>query len=263
MPYFPQFATGAVSQFPCTKRLVRRTVTNATEDGGLLKIFDPGGSMVEWDLELSGLNANEWGELDNLFESAEGQLGAFVFLDPFSNLLAWSEDLTAAVWSSDSGLTVNPGVADGFGGNRASRLQNQSQAEAGVRQTIAVPAWFQYCLSLYARSDQPCEVRLSAAAGQGTASTQFPAGPTWRRFESATQPGGQAEAVTFGVSVEAGSAVEIYGLQAEPQRGASAYKKTTTRNALYTGASFATDELTLQSDSANEYSCRVRIRALG
>lgn len=263
MLYFPQFATGAVSQMPCTKRLMRRTVANETGDGSLLKVFDAGGSAVEWEMELAGLDANEWGEVDDLFEATEGRLGTFVFLDPFGNLLGWSEDLSAAVWSKDSGLAVTAGVADGFGGNRASRVQNQAQAEQGVRQTAAVPAWFQYCLSVYARSDQPCVVRLFATASQGTASTRFLAGPNWRRFEFSTQPGGTAEAVTFGVAVEAGGQVELYGLQAEPQRGASAYKRTTTRNSLYPSTSFATDELKMRSDGPGEYSCRVRIRATG
>jgi len=105
MLYFPQLASGAVSQFPCKKVVHQRTVVNQLLDGSEVKLFDPAGCTVEWDLDLESLTSAEWNAMAALFQAAEGQLGTFTFLDPFGNLLSWSEALSASVWAADAGLT--------------------------------------------------------------------------------------------------------------------------------------------------------------
>ncbi|MGE5647840.1 MAG: phage head spike fiber domain-containing protein [Acidobacteriota bacterium] len=241
MLYFPQ-----PSQFPCRKRVVQRTVVNEDAGGGRVKLFDPGACRVEWEMELRGLALPEWEAIDDLFESVEGRLGSFGFVDPFGNLLRWSEELGAAVWAKEAGVQLTGGVADPFGGVRATRISGTGR----VTQTVTVPGWFQYCVSAYVRGT----VTLSA----GTASAVFPATGGWRRVEWTVMPGTQAEAVTFGI---AGAGAEVYGLQVEGQVGASSYKKTTTVGGFFGNAYFLDDELRMTSNSLGEFSCRVRVGA--
>ncbi|HOK48045.1 MAG TPA: hypothetical protein PLK67_19010, partial [Bryobacteraceae bacterium] len=109
---FPQLLTGAVGQFPGGKVIRRRTVVNETEDGRTVKLGDAAAGEVEWVLELKGLADSEWEAIENLFEVVEGRLGTFTFLDPFGNLLSWSEDLSAAVWQKSQGVSIAKGYED-------------------------------------------------------------------------------------------------------------------------------------------------------
>jgi hypothetical protein len=261
MLYFPQLTTGSASQFPCTKRVIERTVATQQADGSEVKLFDPGVCRVEWEFELAGLAEAEWQAIRTLFQNVEGRLGTFVFLDPFGNLLAWSENLSAGAWVKAPGLDLTPGAADPFGGIAATRVHNGGTAEGGLRQTVAAPAWFRYSVSVYARSDAAGDAALTLATGSETVRKSFAVGPAWRRLEMTAQTAWQEEAVTFGVVAPAGGTVELYGLQAEPQMGASRYKKTAARNGVYANAAFLDDVLQMSSEFAGAFSCTIRIGA--
>jgi hypothetical protein len=73
------------------------------------------------------------------------------------------------------------------------------------------------------------------------------------------QLGSQEAAVAFGVAVAAGHTVELFGLQSEPQVGASRYKKTAAQSGVYANASFLDDVLEMSSDLPGAFSCAVRI----
>ncbi len=261
MPYFPQLMTGAHAQFPCTKRVVQRTVVNEESSGGTVKLFDPGACGVEWEMQLSGLALEEWAAIDALFEASEGRLGTFGFLDPFGNLLRWSESLGSTTWSKDSEIQVSDGVADPLGGARANRVVNSASGERSVRQTVSVPASFQYCLSVWARSSVAARVRLLMTAGSETASQTCEIDPTWRRLEFSMPLEGTGETVAFGAAIEGNTTVELFGFQAEAQVGASGYKRSTNHSAVFTNARFLDDELRMTSNAPGEFSCTVRIGA--
>jgi hypothetical protein len=262
MLYFPQLMTGTAAQLPCAKRVLQRTVTNVQLDGGMVKVFDPGAYEVQWDMQLSGLTSEEWSAIEGLFRTVEGRLGTFCFLDPFGNLLRWSEDLSAGAWNKGPAIQASGGSADPFGTSRASVVSNTGTAEQDVSQTVAVPGWFQYCFSLYARSDAPGTIKLFASPGADPATRVVKIGPQWRRFELSTAPGAQTEAVTFGVTIEPGTAVTLFGLQAEAQPGASGYRATSTHCGVFSNASFLDDELPMTSNAPGEFSSRIRIRAV-
>jgi len=57
----------------------------------------------------------------------------------------------------------------------------------------------------------------------------------------------------------AGASIEIFGLQAEAQPGPSDYKATNNRGGVYAKARFATDELTVTSQSTDVHDSVIRI----
>jgi hypothetical protein len=261
MLYFPQLTTGATSQLPCTKRIYQRTVVNQEAHGGTVRLFDPGACAVEWQVQLSGLALQEWAAIDALFAATEGRLGTFQFLDPFGNLLMWSESPGASTWTKDAGVQLVSGVPDPMGTARAARMTNTGAGQQGLRQNVSVPGWYQYCLSVWARSDAKQRVRLSMTAGTEVSSQWFETGTTWRRLELSMPLETQAPAVAFGAAIEAGAAVDVFGFQAEPQVGASKYKSTTTHSGVFSNAYFLDDELRMTSSAPGEFSCTVRIGA--
>jgi hypothetical protein len=242
MAYFPQLA-----QFPARRRLVQRTVVTRQAGGTSWKLADPAEAAIEWELDLKGLTAAECGAIDSLFESVEGRLGTFAFLDPFDNLLKWSEDLSADEWVKDPLLDIS-----------GAMVINPGPGELALQQSVRAPAWFQYCFSAYARGGQ---VRLFARAGSQTTSQTFVTGEQWQRLELQVMPGGTEENIVFGAAIPEGAAVEMYGFQVEPQPAASAYKKTTAHSGVHAAARFLDDALEVTADGVENYSLLVRIRS--
>ena len=261
MPFFPQLASGAVGQFPSTKRALQRTVVNQLLDGSEVKLFDPMASTVEWEISLAALTAAEWSAMAALFEAAQGQLGSFTLLDPFGNLLRWSEAPGAAAWVKDGGLALTAGLADPLGGMGATSCQNTSGSTQNIAQTAGVPSEYEYCLSVYARSDTAGQVTAFVSAGMESAGKSFATGPAWSRVALTARLGTQQDTTTFGVAIPGGATVELFGFQAEAQAGASSYKKSSAQSGVYANASFVGDVLTMTSDAPGIFSCPVRIRA--
>jgi len=258
---FPQFATGAAGQFPIKRRVVRRTVVNSMLDGRTVKLADPGASRVDWELGLTGLTSEEWGALKALFETVEGRLKSFAFLDPIDNLLVWSEELSQEAWQKDAGLVLEAGIADPVGTTRATRISNSGGVAQAVRQELAAPGGYQYCLSVWARSSEAGEAWLMRSSAAGPVKKQFRTWEVWSRLVFSTKVEDASETVSFGLELGAGRTVEVFGFQVEPQRGASKYKKTSSRAGVYPEAFFQDDALNLTSQGPGEHGGVVRVSA--
>lgn len=259
MAFFPQLLTGAVAQYPVKRTRRSRTAISLTEEAQEIKLGDPDEQHLEWELHLSGLTDAEWRAIEELFHACEGSLGSFCFLDPTGNLLRWSGDLTKTVWHKDPMLAVNPGIADPAGANAATRLVNPGQTQQAIWQALDVPAGFYYCWSLYARSAAGVRLRLKQWSVSQARETEFEVTNAWRRIWQTVRLGGAEERVQFGVALPAGGSVEVYGLQVEPHRGASAYKESRERGGIYRNARFASDELGVRTEGADSHASIIRI----
>jgi hypothetical protein len=252
---YPQLSTGALAQFPARKRRRARTIYDAAEDGTAFKLSDPGAATTEWRLTYAALADAEAAALRAFFEATEGTLGQFTFLDPMGNLLEWSGKLDAQAWEKAPEISVSGGVADPAGGSNAWRLTNSGAAPQYIRQSLAVPGGFVYCVSVYARAAQTGMVTLLRGPERLTA----PAGPAWGRITSAGSTGTAGEETqAFGLELAPGAVVEVYGFQVEPQGAASAYKASTD-GGVYAGARFADDALSITTSGANRHAVTVNI----
>ncbi len=251
---YPQLGTGALSQFPVRKRRRLRTVVNAAADGSSVKLADAPAEYTEWSLQYSELSDTELAALQQFFTAAEGTLNAFTFLDPTSNLLAWSDHLNNAVWVLGPLLTVAGGGADPMGGSNAWHLNNTGGGAQNIAQTIAAPAGYVYCLSAYVKSAQ--DARVTMLLGAQRADVAVTTG--WTRIVFAASGDPAQQSISFGLEAPAGGSLDVYGIQAEPQSSASVYKASTT-GGVYESARLRDDLLTITSTDVNRHSCKVNI----
>jgi hypothetical protein len=247
MLVYPQLSTGALCQFPLRKVRRARTVSNRAADGSTIKLADPAAEITEWQLEYSDLSDDEAAALRGFFASVEGTLIAFTFMDPAGNLLASTENFSSDEWQREPMLTVTAG--DGFW-----HVANGGGAGQALTQTLEVPGAYDYCLSAYARSTTAAGVGLII----GGQTAQRPIGTSWTRVVAAGTGAADAESMRFGVEVPAGTTVDIFGMQVEPQNGASAYKSS-TRGGVYEGSHLASDDLRLVCTGVNRNSCRIHV----
>jgi hypothetical protein len=253
--YFPQLSSGATGQFPITRQRVARTAVNQSVQDYQVKLADPGAAITAWHLSFEEISDQELAALEALFQAVEGSLTPFTFLDPVDNLLAWSEQQNQAVWQPDPLLVVTGGVADPMGGTNAYQLSNPTGATLSLQQAIPGPASLNYCLSLYACSGQGTQVWLV----RGSALEACEVSPQWARLISAGQLQDTADSISFGVALDPGATVKVFGIQVEAQTTASMYKQTTETGGVYPNARFKSDTMTITTVGPGRNSCELDI----
>lgn len=254
--YFPQLATGALSQFPSRKDVLERTVINRTPGNCAVKMADPEAGHKRWDLSFSGLTGEEAGRLEDLFTACEGRLRTFVFLDPFGNLLRHTGDLANAVW--ESSMMTAPDVADPDGGAAAWRITNAAQAAQPFAQTVDAPGWYRYAFSVWVRSESADRVGLRIDNADGAISVSRPVSASWERVTITGELPGEAEDLRCSLEVPAASALDVYSPQLEAQSDASGYRRTTSLGGVYR-ARFDQDKFICNSYGPDNHSVRLQV----
>lgn len=254
--YFPQLATGTISQFPSRKSITRRTVVNRSVGNRAVKMADPEAASNLWELQYSGLTDNEVGTLQELFAACEGRLRSFQFLDPSGNLLRWTEDLAKPVWQTSA--LIASGIADPNGGTAATRLTNAAQAAQRLIQGADAPGWYRYTFSIWARSESTDHVVLGLESNDGLISSARTISPEWERISISGEITGSAEEIRCFVSIPAACAVDVYGPQLDAQGQASGYRKTMDTAGLF-AARFDQEEFECVSYGPDNHSTAVRV----
>ena len=252
MLYYPQLSSGAVSQLPVSQRATIRTVSNEMLGGDTIRMADPNDGSMRWQLQYSGLTDAEWGSIEQLFEAAEGRLTTFTFLDPTDNLFMWSEDWTNSVWAADPLLQLVSGMQDPLGATNAVQLTNTAQTTQRIIQNIAGASWFQYCFSVYVRSDVSAVVQMVASAGGQDSLTAVSTGPAWTRVVASGRLAIVQDGLAFGIELPAGVSIQAFGVQVEAQSAAGEYKKTVDLGGVYPRTRFDSDALTLNTNAPNQ-----------
>jgi hypothetical protein len=261
MLVFPQLATGASALYPVTRMNVTRTVVNALGDGSTVVLGDPDAGMREWEMRASGLTLSEWTAIDTLFQAATGRFATFTFLDPVGNLLLRSEEFGDPAWSNSPLIQLTSGVSDPLGTARATQVVNAGSAGGAIAQTLAVPGNFRYTLSAWAKTTGVSNVTLSATTSGGSATRSIALTSQWMRASLDVELGLTTESVVFGVVLDVGAIVDLFGMQVEAQPGASDYKKTVGIGGVHATARFAEDELTVTAKGTDVFVAVVRIVA--
>ena len=257
MLYYPQLTSGSISQFPVKRTNVMRTVTNQLLSGYTIRMADTGAQKVQWKLKYSALTDDERSAIETFFESAEGQLNTFTFLDPTDNLLMWSEDWTQTVWTADPLLQVTGGLQDPLGGTGAMQLTNTAQTTQQIIQNTSGPSSFVYCFSVYVRSDVPETIQLAVAATGEASLTPVTTGTSWIRATASGSLSVEQDGVSFGLQLPAGVRVDAFGAQVEAQPGAGLYKKTIDLGGVYSTTRFSSDLLAVTATAPNQNSCQL------
>jgi hypothetical protein len=254
MSSFPQIGLGAMAQFPLTRSRKWRAILNSLESSEQIILPDTAAGQVEWRLSYQDLTDAEAATLSSLFAASQGSFGAFIFIDPLANLLAWSEDLSQVGW--EFGLLQNAsGVDDPLGTQRAWSVSNSSAASQALQQTLGMPGEYVACFSVYLRTGAAGTVGLVRDGTQVNEAV----GPAWQRFfVNGTGVAGAVES-SFSLTVAAGQTIDVWGLQVEVQPYPSVYRQTSAAEGIYAETYFENDELKITSTSPGFSSCQISL----
>src|SRR6185312_9727219 len=84
MASFPVLSTGVVGQYPMAKGVSYNVEVIRFMDGSYQRYLTRGKPLRRWLIKLDELTEAELGQLEQFFESAQGNFGSFEFPDPFS-----------------------------------------------------------------------------------------------------------------------------------------------------------------------------------
>lgn len=263
MLVFPQLSTGASAVYPVTRSRSARTVVNGLGDGRRVVYADPDWAVRMWEVRSAGLTEVEWNAVGALFAAVSGRFGTFTFLEPAGNLLGRSEEFDAPEWDNDPLIVLTPGVDDPFGGTAAMRAGNGGQVAEAIAQTLAAPGDFVYALSVWGRTVAGSVITLFASTAGGSFERTFGLGPQWKRVSIPVSLGQASESVTFGVRIDAGWQVDLFGMQVDAQPAAGGYQKTAGGGGVHSQARFADDRLAVRAQGSDIYDTTIRIVSKG
>jgi hypothetical protein len=84
-------------------------------------------------------------------------------------------------------------------------------------------------------------------------------GPQWTRLISAGQLQDTADSISFGIALNPGTTVDVFGFQVEAQIAASLYKETSETSGVYPNARFQSDAFTITTVGPDRNSCELDI----
>jgi len=256
-PSFPLVATTVSVQLPVQRIWKPAQELEMTPGGTWYLRTLPTGEFYEWNLKFSGLL---WAEAQTLRDFHADMCGAyhcFRFCDPLRNLLAWSEDLTQAVWTLSEGLAVTlftipiPGVAQGV------RIVNSGAAEGQASQTVGCAPTFPYSLATTARSSVGSTMGLLIGEQRMDVATSG----QWQTFQFSAIPGGSIDHVTFAIAIPAGGEVELAGVEADFGADSPEYRQSEGRQGLFTQARFKDDALVVSGGEGGVFSAEITVIA--
>ncbi len=259
--FFPQLTSGAVAQYPIRKTKTFRTVTNQMMDGNTLQFADGTGSHMLWTLEYAELDSVDIQQLKAHFTGCVGPFRGFTFIDPSDNMLSWSGDLTNSVWTVSPSVSIAANAADPDGGSSAWALTNNSQISTGVKQTLTVPANYQYCFSTYVRSSQGATVTLVRTGLNDQAPQVFTAGNGWTRIVSSGRLNDSGINLSVQISVEPGQEVDIHGPQLEAQVAPSRYRSTSEQGGIYANAHWSMNSFPVIATGPGQFATTISIES--
>ena|SRR5581483_11258295 len=83
MATFPQLKTAAVAQYPLSKSLRFRNQTFRFVDGREQRYRDSAGVLHRWTIRLRELDEDEMAAVEQFFQSNQGRMESFTFVDPW------------------------------------------------------------------------------------------------------------------------------------------------------------------------------------
>jgi hypothetical protein len=254
MNWFPQVGAGTMAQYPVHRGRQWRAITNSLESGESIMLNDNGGGSIEWRLRYEELTDAEVTKLTGFFAASRGEAGSFGFVDPFANLLGWSEDLSKPDWQKGL-LTLTAGFGDPQGMLRASNVQNANAAEQSLSQTLAIPGEYTACFSAFVRSDSSGALGIARDGNR----VNVPVGPQWKRIQISGAGDTGATQSTFSLVVAANSAVRVFGLQVEAQPSPSIYRLTAAAAGVLEETRFQGGELKVINTAPGLSACQVNL----
>lgn len=256
---FPQIRTHGVLQDGATRGMEVMRSSNHLADGSRLDGAWIRPLIRSWRLSYVGLTEEESSRLRELIAESRDAADGFTFIDPWSNMLGYSEDLGAVAWQASAFsevVRVNPGDP----GEAIHSIRSLSAGTEGLEQVISLGGLGVFCFSCEVRSDNGAAGRLVLQGGSQASEASFVTGPTWRLVwvvGEFSQPIEQLRAV---IEVGPGETVLVRGVELDYQATPSPYKPSYKAGGIHSGARVVEERFVQTLRGQGWFDCELEVR---
>lgn len=233
----PQLSSNSSMQFELRRSVVAYESRNRLAGGSHIRGLNVRRPKRVWDVSYRGLSETEYVALGEFQIAVEDAGGEFTFLDPFSNLLTCSEDLTSVWWQRGPWITVIETAPPEAWSGRVHTVTNAGNATEAVSQELGIAGSGTLCASGRFRTNSLNAGRIAVSCEGTSFSAPIRSDGNWARVHATASIASQATPLTLSMEVEPGCTIDIKDLQLEHQAFPSCYKPTKTSGGVYPEAS--------------------------
>ena len=265
-------SSGSIARYPLSTKETFRTLVNKFADDSRQTAALRAFPLSQWVVNLTMLQDSEASDWKDLFEAVLAGYAPFSFIDPWDNLLQYSEQQETSPWAATSlSAVATSAIADPFGATASGRIREVTVTTFGtatLNQSVAIlPAGtgasrskgLTLTASIWVQQVAPggpafSLVLTDTSSSESSSKVVTPTG-AWQRV-SVTHTFSQnniATGVSFALnSFSANGSVYVFGAQLEVEGTPSGYKSTTTYCGYHPKCFFQTDEMDRQASEFNQ-----------
>src|SRR5579859_4514131 len=133
-------SSGSIARYPLSTKEMFATRMNKFADFSRQTFAQLANPLSSWVLNLSMLTDAEASDWKDLFEATQGAYAPFSFIDPWDNLLQYSETQENVIWQvSNVAVAADSSVADPFGiTSGRQRVLTISNTSGIILQTVPI-----------------------------------------------------------------------------------------------------------------------------
>jgi hypothetical protein len=225
----------------------------------------PTTALGRWTFPYASLTDDERTILEDFFRARRGRYESFALLDPYGNLVPYSDVFSNASWEKNS-TTPGAAIADPRGGERAVSVAS-SGSNANLVSTI-IPdgdaSGFVICGSVWVKA--PAAQTLSIGfvdSGFTVLGNQIwdLSADTWHRIWCTTflATNNYVRLLIGGFSTWSGQTLHLFGAQAVPLPGPAAYVRTPGRAGLRRNVRFDQDALEIRTLGPDQHATTITL----
>lgn len=256
---FPQIRTHGVLQEGASRGIELLRSTNRLHDGSRIQGAWIRPLIRSWRLSYVGLTDEESGSLRQLIVESTGAAEGFTFIDPWSNMLGYSEDLGAAVWQASAFsevARVNPGDT----AEAIHSIRSLSSGGEGIEQVISLGGTGVFCFSCEVRSDAGATGRMVLQGANQIAETDFTTGPAWRQVWVVGEFAQPIEDLHARIEVGPGETLLVRGIELDYQATPTLYKPSYGSGGVYSGARVVEEGYVQTLRGQGWFDCQLEVR---
>jgi len=256
---FPQIRTQGVLQEAAARQVSVSRSGNRLHDGSRIQGAKVRPLVRCWRLRYAGLTAEEAEALRHLVVESRSAAGGFVFIDPWANMLARSEDLTDGVWQPSALCEVSRENAldEGIAVHSVRSLSGVAER---IEQVVALGGAGTFCLSCDVRSETAAVGAVRLQGGSQVFSRTFAAGPAWRSVWVTGEFSSACAELLVSIEVGGGSVVMVRGVELDYQGTPCPYKPSHGAGGVYPDARVVEEEFIQTLRGQDWIDCQLEVR---
>jgi len=257
----PQLISKCTVQYRVERSIRRRFLNNALRNGRVIRGEGIRPLSRRWRLSYRGLTREECSAIESFYATVNSSGSEFVFLEPASNLISYSESAADPPWQHDPQLSVTNEEEVTADGTRIHRVTNSGMNSQSLWQDIEITGLGTFCASCCLRSSIVSICALSMKTSSQTASKEVEARDEWKQGYLGAELESEPGPVRVELAIPPGASIQVSAFQLENQPFPSTYKPTAAAGGVHSSAKTVDGSYVVAQIGPDWFDCELTVEA--